>query len=467
MQLRARYAGFVISCVTVILFPACDTPERTAAVPVEPGPAEMSANGGGNQDRWEVEAEVRALAAQHGITPLPDAPHVRNALVKLGRDLAFDPILSGNHDVSCMTCHVPKFATVDRKSLSIGVGGAGLGPMRSHPEGMFIPRNAPAAFNLASLKRLFWDGRVEVDDAGAFHTPAGAQITPAMANTFEFGAASALALFPVTSRTEMRGFSGNELAAIPDADMTGIWGALMQRLGANSQYRRMFENAYPGTPFGEMTFAHASNAIGAFLVSQFTFTNSPWDRFLAGKSNALSDEQLAGAKTFMSIRCVQCHNGPTLSDQEFHNVALAQIGPGVGNGTGGHDDFGRWNVTGNDADRYRFRTTPLRNVELTAPYGHDGSIVDLRAFVEHYSESDLKLTTFDPFSLDVLLQGTVLQNAAEINARRDPIIIGVVLPDETVDQLMAFMSALTDPAARRLDNVVPHHVPSGLPVERP
>ena len=467
MQSRTRHVVCVIPCVTMALFQACDTPERSTSVPVEPPPAEVSANRIANQERWALEAEVRALAAQHGITPLPAAPHVRNALVKLGRDLAFDPILSGNHDVSCMTCHVPKFATVDGKSLSIGVGGAGLGPIRSHPEGAFIPRNAPAAFNLAALKRLFWDGRVEVDGAGAFHTPAGAQLTPAMASTLEFGAASALALFPVTSRTEMRGFSGNELAAIPDADVTGIWSALMQRLGANASYRRMFEQAYPGTPFGDMTFAHASNAIGAFLVSQFTFTKSPWDRFLSGTSKALSDEQLEGARTFMSIRCVQCHNGPTFSDQEFHNVAVAQIGPGVGNGTDGRDDFGRWNVTGVDADRYRFRTTPLRNVELTAPYGHDGSIAELRAFIEHYSDSDLKLSAFDPFSLEVLLQGTVQQNAAEINARRDPIIVGVVLPDEVVDQLMAFMGALTDPAARRLDNVVPHQVPSGLPVERP
>ena len=75
---------------------------------------------------------------------------------------------------------------------------------------------------------------------------------------------------------------------------------------------------------------------------------------------------------------VQCHNGPAFSDQEFHNVAVAQVGPGEGNGPGGVDDFGRQNTTGNDADRYRFRTTPLRNGELTGPYGHDGSITSLR-----------------------------------------------------------------------------------------
>lgn len=467
MRFGIRWAGRISLCAVLALLPACDAPEQTTAPAVDPEVAAAGVAGNQPHDQQALEDEVRSLAAQHGITALPAAPHVRNSLVKLGRFLAFDPILSGDHDVSCMTCHVPKFATGDGKSLAIGVGGAGLGPIRSHPQGAFIPRNAPPAFNLAAMRRLFWDGRVEVDGAGAFHTPAGSQITPAMTGAFEFGAVSALAMFPVTSRTEMRGFAGNELAAIPDADLTGIWGALMQRLGANTQYRRMFESAYPGTTFDEMTFAHASNAIGAFLVSEFTFTNSPWDRFLAGKSNALSAKQLEGARTFLSIRCVQCHSGPTLSDQEFHNVALAQVGPGAGNGTDGRDDFGRWNVTGIDADRYRFRTTPLRNVEITAPYGHDGAIVDLRAFIEHYSDSDQKLMAFDPFSLDVLLGGTLVPNAAEIIARRDPIIVGVVLPDETVDQLMAFMGALTDPAARRLENAVPRHVPSGLPVERP
>ena len=228
----------------------------------------------------------------------------------------------------------------------------------------------------------------------------------------------------------------------------------------------MFEAAYPGTLFDQMTFAHASNAIGAFLVDQLTFTNAPWDRFVAGDDNALTDKQLEGAKTFLSLRCVQCHNGPTFSDQDFHNVAVAQVGPGQGNGLGGDDDFGRANVTGNDADRYRFRTTPLRNVELTAPYGHAGSILGLREFIEHYSESHLKLLAFDPSRLEPRLRGTLVPNAADILARRDPILDGVVLPPDVVDKLMDYMSALTDNAARSMKHVAPGRVPSHLPVDR-
>ena len=199
---------------------------------------------------------LRALAATHGIVALPPATHVRPELVKLGQALAFDPILSGNRNMACMTCHLPAFATGDGKNLSIGEGGIGLGPIRVLGRGVFIPRNAPPLFNLAGLSQLFWDGRVSVDAAGTFHTPANDQVTPAMTQVFEFGTVSAIGLFPVTSRTEMRGQNTiaittggifrNELAQIPDNDFTGIWNAEMARLGAIPEYRQMFEAAYPG-----------------------------------------------------------------------------------------------------------------------------------------------------------------------------------------------------------------------------
>jgi cytochrome c peroxidase len=306
-----------------------------------------------------------------------------------------------------------------------------------------------------------------VDASGTYHTPAAAQLTPEMTRVFEFGPVSALALFPPTNRFEMRGFSGNELAAIPDTDFTGIWKGIMARLGKIPEYRALFQAAYPGTRFEDMTLAHASNAIGGFIVDQFAFRNSPWDRFLAGDDDALAPAQLDGAKTFLTLKCSICHNGATLSDQEFHDVAVAQMGPGEGNGIGGHDDFGRMNVSGSPADLYRFRTTPLRNVQLTGPYGHDGAIADLRTFVAHYSESDQKLLSFDPGALEPSLRSTLLVNQSEVLAQRDTLLVGVVLSDEVVDKLMAYMQALTDDAARDLSRVVPQRVPSGLPVDHP
>ena len=402
-----------------------------------------------------------------GVVPLPPAPYVRPALSRLGQALAFDKILSGTRNISCMTCHLPAFGTGDGKSLSVGQGGIGLGAGRAHPDGVFIPRNAPPLFNLGAMQHLFWDGRVEVDARDAFHTPAGAQLTPEMTRVFEFGAISALPLFPVTNRDEMRGYVGNELAEIADGDFTTLWAGVMNRLGNIAEYRGLFEAAYPGTRFDEMTFAHASNAIAGFIVDRLTFDDTPWDRFLAGRDDALTRAQLDGAQTFLSLRCSICHNGSTFSDEQFHDVAVAQIGPGVGDGPSGRDDFGRMRVTGLSSDRYRFRTTPLRNVELTGPYGHDGAIISLRAFVEHYSESDKKLLAYDPSQLEPALQGTLLTNAAAILAQRDTLLDGVVFSPEIAERLMQYMSALTDDRARTLSRVVPVRVPSGLPVDRP
>ena len=447
--------GPLLSLAGAALVAACSADESTA-----PAASFSKANAA-------LAAEVRQLAAGRGITPLALPPRVRPALVQLGQALAFDKVLSGNHDISCMSCHLPRFATGDGLSLSIGQGGTGLGPGRTHPSGAFIARNAPAAFNLHAVGPLFWDGRVARDLSGAMHTPANAKLTAGMTAVFEFGTLSAQPLFPLLSRAEMRGDNGNELAALNDDQETEIWAAIMHRLGAIPEYRKMFERAYPGQRFDDMTIAHASNAIAGFLISSLAFNDSPWDRFLAGSDDALSDMQLAGAKDFMTARCSVCHNGPAFTDNQFHNVAVAQIGPGAGDGSGGHDDFGRMRVSGVAADRYAFRTTPLRNVELTGPWGHDGAFTDLRAFVDHYSESALKLHAYETSQLAPALRGTLQPTADAILATRDPLLEGVVFTPQQVDEVTEFLRALTDPHALHLEQVTPGHVPSGLPIDRP
>lgn len=439
----------------------------------------------GNREERELLIEsTRASIATRKVTAIADPPAVRPSLVALGRALAFDKILSGNRDVSCMTCHPSSLGTDDDRHLSMGVTGVGSGIARTGnlaagEEG----RNAPPLFNMHEMKTLFWDGRVEALPGGGFRTPAGAELTPSMIAVAEFGAISLVSLFPVTARDEMRGFGEeNELSRVQDGQFTGIWAGLMARLGAIPEYRKMFENAYPGTPFEAMTFAHAANAIGGFFVSQFAANHSPWDEFLRGDDKALGMEALRGAEIFMRT-CVNCHGGSTGSDQLFHNTALAQFGPGPrsgGDGVSGRDDFGRERVTGNAGDRYAFRTTPLRNVEHTAPFGHVGEIVDLEEFVRHYAfRADASgapigtpagpaqnLREYDVSQIEDRLEPTLLNNSDDIISHIDPLFAnGTPIRPEFVAPITAFMRANTDKASiRALKFAAPRTVPSGLPV---
>jgi cytochrome c peroxidase len=451
------------SCTALLLFAGCEPDQSTqphSVTSLDQGTVPTLAD------------EVRALTAGRGIGPLVRPAPVRQELVRLGQALAFDKILSGNKDISCMTCHLPRLGTGDSRSLSIGQGASGLGAERNHPSGVFIPRNAPQLFNLFAVKSLFWDGRIELDAQGKLVTPAAHRVTPEIQVAFEFGGLSALPLFPVLSRSEMRADDGNELADVKDKNPQQVWRALMTRLGQIREYREMFEAAYPGRKFATMNFGHASNAISAFFIDQLAFNDSPWDRFLAGDDAAMTERQLQGAKGFMRGRCSVCHNGAALTDNLFHNVAVAQLGPGEGDGPGKNDDFGRMRVTRDPLDRYKFRTPALRNVELTGPYGHDGAYLDLEEFVDHYSESHLKLDGFllgtDPARgrLEPLLINTVLQNKEAILSTRDVLLEGVVLARQPViEDVTEFMRALTDPAARDLSRVVPARVPSGLPID--
>jgi cytochrome c peroxidase len=414
----------------------------------------------------EQAAALRQLAVSQGMTPITK-PTVRPELMRLGQALAFDKVLSGNKDISCMTCHLANTGTVDLRSVSIGTGGTGLGLARTHPQGTFIHRSAPALFNLHATNVLTWDGRVFLNtNTGLVRTPQ-VSLNPAERAALEFGPLSALPMFPVLSRAEMRGTTGNELAKVIDGNPRKTWMLLMARLGAIPQYRTMFEAAYPGVPFDSMNFAFAGNAMGAWIAGAFASNNSPWDRFLAGQDNALTDQQIRGANLFLSgARCSKCHNGPLLSDGKFHNVLVPQVGPGFGDGPTGHDDFGRMRVTKNTLHKYQYRTAPLRNVELTAPYGHDGAITTLRAWVDHYSEAPLKLQNYNPAQLEPLLQNTLQPTVPDILATADFRLNKLKISAASIDDITAFLTALTDPGARDLTRFIPDAVPSGLPVDR-
>ena len=397
-----------------------------------------------------------------GAQAIEQPPEVRDALYDLGQALFFDKLLSGNRDISCATCHHPGVGTDDDLALSLGVGGEGLGAARTG--GVMLARNAPALFNLHMYPTMFWDSRVKFEDDGSLHTPAGDQLTSDMQRTFEYGVVSAQAMFPVTSTAEMRGLPGtNELANLDPNDFVGIWSGVMTRLGQVPAYVEMFEAAYPGTPFSEMTFAHAANAVAGFEIRAFARMDSPYQRYLQGDEQAMTAQEIEGMHEFTNAGCAECHSGPLLSNFEHHNTALAQFGPGSGDGDG-FDDYGFERVTGRSEDRYRFRTTPLINVALTGPYGHAGQFESLLAFVSHYRRAENNLRQYDltEHVADVTLAETLVDNTDALIETIDPLM---ELETFNNNAIARFLGALTADDADDLSDTIPDAVPSGLSID--
>ena len=412
------------------------------------------------------------------VLPLTEPAPADPALVALGEALFFDKLLSGNMDISCATCHHPQFVGADGRPLPSGTGGAGLGPERTTGAGReIVPRNAPELFNRGDplWTTMFWDGRVatnayveDVQDV-AFKSPAGTSLPHGLANPL-----AVQALFPVTSRAEMRGEIGdvtvlgsvNELALVEWDDPEPVWDLLMARLRAVPAYDDLFAAAYPDTPRDQMTIAHVANAIAAYEIAAFSFYDSPWDRYVAGDTSALGDEARAGALLFYGrANCDSCHNGALLTDQEYYNLAVPQFGPGkVDDGY----DYGRQLVTRNIADRFAFRTPPLRNVTLTAPYMHNGAVPDLAGAIRYHLDPVAALQSYDGSHLPPELQATLRTDPATIEdllRSVEPQLFRLpALTDSEIAQLLAFLEALTSPSAVNLQYLVPESVPSGLPV---
>jgi cytochrome c peroxidase len=268
------------------------------------------------QEKTEVDSE----ADSSELTPLPktvQAPKdnpTTPAKVELGKLLFFDPRLSGDNKMSCATCHIPNKAYGDGLALSPGVGGKPL------------ERNTQTCLNVGFFKTYFWDGR---------------------ASSLE-----EQALTPIQSTVEMNQDLDKleaELAAIP---------------GYVTEFKKVF-NTKPDR-------SGIAKALAAFQRTLVTGP-SPLDRYLAGDKDALSGEAKRGFNLFRGeAGCIDCHNGPLLSDGKFYRLGVS------------HKDEGRAKVTGKKEDRYRFRTPSLRNVAETGPYMHDGSQKTLDDVVTFY-----------------------------------------------------------------------------------
>ena len=418
-----------------------------------------------------IDQQLRQLVSNYGTVPIGPMPAQDPALVDLGQSLFFDPVLSGNRDIACATCHHPLLHAADGLSLAIGTGGSGLGASRVLGAGrQFIPRRAPSLLNKGlGLTYLFWDARL---------SRFGPQAAPGVIPPLPPGVTDILAkqaMLPVLNRGEMRGTDGdrdvlgnpNELAQIPDSQPSRVWSAIMLRLLAIPEYVAKFNAAFPGTPTTQLGFQHAATAIAAFQKQAFTRTDSPFDRYLNRDDGALTPEQKQGGLLFFGkARCSGCHNGAFLGGQSFANTGMPQLGPGTGSGA--PLDFGVGEAIGQTGYRFAFRVAPLRNVEITAPYMHSGAYATLEAVVRHYNDVPKALRDFDVNQLAPTLRPSLHLDDPSIAAMLTNLDFRLRTPlnltESEVGELVAFLKALTDPAAADLRGIIPSRVPSGLPV---
>ncbi|WP_299347624.1 cytochrome c peroxidase [uncultured Maritalea sp.] len=394
--------------------------------------------------------------------------------IDVGRFLFYDPILSGNKTVSCSTCHHSKFGTSDGVALGLGDGGKGLGPARvvdpnNLPEKR-VPRNSPALFNLGAdeFVSLFHDGRLEKDTS----RPSGIRspLEDEMIVGFD-SVLSAQAMFPVLSPDEMAGhYSENEVSqAVRLGRLTGdggAWDLIAERVRSISEYRDLFEPVLPaGKKIG---FTDIANAIAAFIAFEWRANESPFDHYLRD-AKPLSANAISGMDLFYGkSNCSSCHSGLFQTDHDYHAIAMPQIGPGKGARFESHArDTGRMHTTGRASDIYKFRTPSLRNVALTAPYGHAGAYETLEQVVRHHLDP---VASLQAYRLKVDLPA--LDSATDLRIMDDPMEVDVIaranelapqtLSDTEIEDLLAFLDSLTDPISSIGRLGVPDRVPSGL-----
>jgi cytochrome c peroxidase len=408
--------------------------------------------------------------AQNLPEPLTDDAFLQfdPAQARLGQLLFFDPLLSGNRNISCATCHSRAFGSGDGVALSFGEGGQGIGPDRRQGTAVVRQsRNAPALWNLGAkeVRVLFHDGRVERHDGG-FRTPAGGRLPDGLNSIL-----AAQILFPLLARTEMAGDPNeNEIGSAAVDNPREAWARIAARVQKNETYLAMFETAFG---VADVEIVHVVNALAAYIDADFRAQDTPFDRYLSGDKAAMSEDQVTGMTLFYGkAGCSRCHSGPLFSDQKFHSIGVPQFGPGL---TRRFDpvarDVGRMAVTDNLVDAYLFRTPFLRNVARSSPYGHNGAFATLEDVIRHHANpiEQLQNWTSDRVTLLTARKSTddfaiMSEEVEKGRLLKSVSIFPVGLSDIEIHALVAFLNSLNSSDAPIFPNKPPV-VPSKLPFQ--
>ena len=323
---------------------------------------------------------------------VPEDNPMTAAKVELGRHLFYDRRLSGNGQQACASCHLPEHAFTEPRAQAVG------------STGEMNPRNALALVNVAYNATLMWA------HPGLRHI-------------------EQQLLIP------MFGESPVELG------ITGREDEVLARFRDDPHYQRLFAPAFPGAT--SLEFTHIVDALACFVRSLVSF-QSPFDRYAyAGEDEALSEAAIRGLGSFFSERfeCHHCHGGfnftqstnhesSAILEDPFHNTGLYNVG---GENAYPAIDQGLFQLTGKPQDRGRFRAPTLRNVALTAPYMHDGSIPDLEAVLDFYAAGGRNIEKGE-FAGD-----------GRANVHKSQFVKGIDMTAEERTDLLAFLDSLTDP----------------------
>ena len=412
----------------------------------------------------KMRSDLRALIKINEIKPLKSEPFEVTKKYLLGQALFFDPILSTNNDISCATCHLVSKGTSDNLERSLGTGSHGLSLKRtSNNNNIVNSRNSLSLYNRDhnTVTSLFWDGRVEVLDSKnrRFRSPLQHLLPRSIEN-----ALAAQAIFPLVNDREM--FTRKcplDKSCTLDLDdplviseehdrilykLLGVPTPLNMLTKSQIRYRALFRSAYTNLDLGEIDIGHLGNAIAHFEEVAFATRDAVWDRYVAGEESILSYSAVRGASIFYSdTGCVSCHSGAVFSDYEFYSLGVLsykELSPV------NKVDFGRFDITKEDEDIFLFRTPSLRNVTLTAPYFHDGSVLKLDDAILKHNRSCSGPDELIPYCL-----------ALKLNKK-----FGYVnnLKKQDINDLINFLKSLEDNVEPYWNHIVPRSVPSGLPV---
>ena len=316
-----------------------------------------------------------------GLPPEPAPNPSTPEKIDLGRLLFHDPILSGDHATACVTCHSQYWGMGDGLSFGIGVGGTGpSGIGRRGPT--TTRRNVPSLWNVAYRTALFWDGRVP----------------------------------SLERQVEVPLLDGRELGA--DVDK------VMRELAENATYRALFAAAFPESPL--VSQENLARAIASFLRTVIS-NDAPYDRYARGDDKALSEPEIRGMFLFGELGCANCHSPPLFGADRYDAVRLEAESSRPSSVAG--DDLGRFEVTGDESDRFAFRVPQLRNLRETGPYFHDGRAPTMKeAFGEMAAATSSRAVSEDELALMAEFVGKGLMDKAHVPERPLSVPSGLPVP---------------------------------------